>query len=147
MADVKAGRTKPARQVFDRLRPQACHTALISRDAEAELEELYLWVVGRAPRQGAAWFNGLSSGPFFRDQHPERCPVAPESVDPAHPVRVLSYGRRAPFAPTRFHHMIAPVTVMMIGTNPNTAHTALKISLHVPRPQPGIRPPNRPKWA
>jgi hypothetical protein len=28
------------------------------------------------------------------DRHPERCPVAPESIDPDHPVRVLSYGRR-----------------------------------------------------
>ncbi len=28
------------------------------------------------------------------DQHPDRCPVAPESVDPDNPVRVLSYGRR-----------------------------------------------------
>jgi plasmid stabilization system protein ParE len=31
----------------------------IARSAEAELEELYLWVVERAPQQGAAWFNGL----------------------------------------------------------------------------------------
>ena len=31
----------------------------IARNAEAELEELYLWVVQRAPQQGAAWFNGL----------------------------------------------------------------------------------------
>ena len=28
------------------------------------------------------------------DEHPERCPVAPESVDRDRPVRMLSYGRR-----------------------------------------------------
>jgi len=31
LADVNAGRTKPARQVFDRLRSKAWHTALTSR--------------------------------------------------------------------------------------------------------------------
>lgn len=66
----------------------------VSKNAEAELEELYLWVVGRAPQQGAKWFNGLERAILALDQHPERCPVAPESFDPDHPVRVLSYGRR-----------------------------------------------------
>jgi plasmid stabilization system protein ParE len=31
----------------------------IARRAEADLEELYLWVVDRAAQQGARWFNGL----------------------------------------------------------------------------------------
>jgi hypothetical protein len=31
----------------------------IARNAEADLEELYLWVVARAPQQGAKWFNRL----------------------------------------------------------------------------------------
>jgi len=31
----------------------------LAKDAEAELEELYLWLVDRAPSQGPAWFNGL----------------------------------------------------------------------------------------
>lgn len=66
----------------------------LARNAEAELEELYLWVVQRAPQQGAAWFNGLERAVLSLDQHPERCPVAPESIDPDRPVRVLSYGRR-----------------------------------------------------
>ena len=66
----------------------------IARNAEAELEELYLWVVARAPQQGAKWFNGLERAVLSLDQHPKRCPVAPESIDPDHPVRVLSYGRK-----------------------------------------------------
>ena len=52
----------------------------LARNAEAELEELHLWVVERAPQQGAAWFNGLERAVLSLDQHPERCPVAPESV-------------------------------------------------------------------
>jgi plasmid stabilization system protein ParE len=65
----------------------------IARNAEAELEELYLWAVERAPRQGAKWFNGLERAVLSLDQHPKRCPVASESFDPSQPVRVLSYGR------------------------------------------------------
>jgi len=66
----------------------------IARSAEAELEALYLWVVERAPQQGAAWFNGLEETIASLDRLPERCPVAPESFDPRRPVRVLHYGRR-----------------------------------------------------
>jgi toxin ParE1/3/4 len=66
----------------------------IARRAEAELEELYLWVVERAPQQGARWFNGLERAVLSMDQHPKRCPVAPESVDSDYPIRVLTYGRK-----------------------------------------------------
>ena len=65
----------------------------IARRAEADLEELYLWVVERAPQQGARWFNGLEGAVLSLDQHPKRCPVASESIDSDHPVRVLSYRR------------------------------------------------------
>ncbi len=66
----------------------------IARSAEAELDALYLWVIERAPQQGAAWFNGLERAILALDQYPDRCQVAPESIDADHPVRVLSYGRR-----------------------------------------------------
>lgn len=66
----------------------------IARNTEAELEELFLWVVARAPQQGAKWFNGLERAVLSLDQYPKRCPVAPESIDPEQPIRVLSYGRR-----------------------------------------------------
>ena len=66
----------------------------IARRAEADLEELYLWVIARAPQQGARWFNSLERAVLSLDQHPKRCPVAPESFDPNRPVRVLLYGRK-----------------------------------------------------
>lgn len=66
----------------------------VARRAESDLEQLYLWVVERAAQQGARWFNGLERAVLSLDQHPKRCPVAPESVDPDQPVRVLTYGRR-----------------------------------------------------
>jgi plasmid stabilization system protein ParE len=66
----------------------------IARSAE-DLEELYVWVVARAPQQGARWFNGLERAVLSLDRHPKRCPVAPETIDPEHVVRALSYGRKA----------------------------------------------------
>ena len=66
----------------------------IARNAEAELEALYLWVTARGPQQGPKWFNGLEQAVLSLDQHPTRCSVAPESFDPEHPVRVLTYGRK-----------------------------------------------------
>ena len=66
----------------------------IARSAQADLEALYLWVVARARQQGAAWFNGLERAVRSLEQFPERCPVAPESIDPGRPVRVLNYGRK-----------------------------------------------------
>jgi len=41
-----------------------------------------------------AQLNGLERAVLSLDRHPERCPVASESIDPDHPVRVRSYGRR-----------------------------------------------------
>ena len=65
----------------------------LTKNAEAELEELYLWVVERAPSQGAAWFNGLEQAILSLDRFPKRCRIAPESFDRDQPVRVLNYGR------------------------------------------------------
>jgi toxin ParE1/3/4 len=65
----------------------------VARNAEAELEELFRWVVERAPSQGTAWFNGLEQSIPALERLPKRCRIGPESFDPDQPVRVLNYGR------------------------------------------------------
>jgi plasmid stabilization system protein ParE len=65
----------------------------LAQSAEVQLEELYLWVVERAPNQGAAWFNGLERAILSLEQLPKRCRIAPESFDPDQPVRIFNYGR------------------------------------------------------
>jgi plasmid stabilization system protein ParE len=65
----------------------------LARNAEVELEDLYLWVADRAPSQGAAWFNGLEQAILALEQFPKRHRIAPESFDADKPVRVLYYGR------------------------------------------------------
>jgi toxin ParE1/3/4 len=66
----------------------------LTKNAEAELEALYVWVVDREPTQGSAWFNGLEQAILSLDRFPKRCRIAPESFDPDRPVHVLNYGRR-----------------------------------------------------
>jgi len=65
----------------------------LAKNAEAQLEELYRWVVERAPSQGAAWFNGLEQAILSLERLPKRCRVAPESFGLDQPVRVLNHGR------------------------------------------------------
>ena len=48
----------------------------LAKNAEAELEELYFWVVERAPSEGAAWFNGLEKAILSLEQLPKRCQVS-----------------------------------------------------------------------
>jgi len=66
----------------------------LTRNAEADLEELYVWVTERAPTQGDAWFNGLEQAILALDRLPRQGRLAPESFDPDLPVRVINYGRR-----------------------------------------------------
>lgn len=65
----------------------------LARNAEDELEELYLWVIERAPVQSAAWFNGLEHAILSLEQLSSRFRIAPERFDRDRPVRVLNYGR------------------------------------------------------
>jgi plasmid stabilization system protein ParE len=65
----------------------------LARNAEAELDALYVWVVERAPKQGAAWFNGLEQAILSLERLPNRCRIASVSFEPEQPVRVLNYGR------------------------------------------------------
>src|SRR4029453_646668 len=88
LADVKlAERSQRARGStgFD---ASMAYRVELTKNGEAELEELYLWVVERAPNQGATWFNGLERAILSLEQLPKRCRIAPESFDPDQPVRV-----------------------------------------------------------
>jgi plasmid stabilization system protein ParE len=65
----------------------------LTKNAEADLEALYLWVLDRAPSQGIDWFDGLERAILSLSDMPKRCRIAPETFDPDQPVRLLNYGR------------------------------------------------------
>jgi hypothetical protein len=47
------------------------------------------------PRSRGPGGSTVSNGRCCRSaKHPKRCPVAPESFDSDHPIRVLTYGRK-----------------------------------------------------
>ena len=92
----------------------------LTRAAGAELEALYLWVTSRAPSQGAAWLNGLERAVLALDQHPERCPVAPESTQSDRPIRVLRYTT----PPATLSSLNSVVAVAVAATHPTAASPA-----------------------
>ena len=47
--------------------------------AEAELEEVYLWLSERNPKAAAAWYNVALEAFLRLETLLERCPLAPES--------------------------------------------------------------------
>lgn len=62
--------------------------------AQRDLEELYRWVILRAPHQGAVWYNGLMDAIKSLADRPQRCPISPEGLELREQVRQLLYGRR-----------------------------------------------------
>lgn len=62
--------------------------------AQKDVEELYRWVILRAPHQGAVWYNNLIDAIASLAEHPQRCPISPEGVKLLEEVRQLLYGRR-----------------------------------------------------
>src|SRR5688572_11128993 len=46
--------------------------------AQKDAEELYRWVIHRAPHQGSLWYNGLMEAIGTLEHSPQRCLVAPE---------------------------------------------------------------------
>lgn len=62
--------------------------------AQRDAEELYRWVILRAPDQGAAWYGGLMAAIKSLTAHPQRCPISSEGLELREQVRQLLYGRR-----------------------------------------------------
>lgn len=62
--------------------------------AEKDAEDLFRWVIHRAPHQGALWYRGLIKAIESLAQHPQRCPIAPEGRELGEAVRHLLYGKR-----------------------------------------------------
>lgn len=62
--------------------------------AEGDLEELYLWVVERAPLRGPLWFNRLEEAILSLRENPKRCPTVPQLSSSTDSVRQLLFGKK-----------------------------------------------------
>jgi plasmid stabilization system protein ParE len=65
----------------------------ITEQAEAEAELAYQWIAKEAPEAAIAWFNGLVEVVESLESLPERCPLAPESLEVKRDIRQLLYGK------------------------------------------------------
>ena len=66
---------------------------MLTPEAEADIEELYRWLIARSPLRGAEWFNGMMEAIESLASHPQRCPLAPETPFFREEIRQLLYGR------------------------------------------------------
>jgi plasmid stabilization system protein ParE len=60
--------------------------------ADMEVQDVFLWLLGRSPEQAGRWQAGLERAVDSLGQFPTRCPLAPESGAFDVPVRQLLYG-------------------------------------------------------
>jgi plasmid stabilization system protein ParE len=67
---------------------------LLTDRAEADVAAVLRWFRDqRATAAGGRWLAQLTTRLDTLEQHPERCPLAPESEDIGEPVRELLFGR------------------------------------------------------
>ncbi|HLN31399.1 MAG TPA: type II toxin-antitoxin system RelE/ParE family toxin [Gemmataceae bacterium] len=62
--------------------------------AEADAEAAYEWIAEDSPRRALKWLSGLLQKLDTLRDHPERCPLAPESEHFHEQVREMTYGKR-----------------------------------------------------
>jgi plasmid stabilization system protein ParE len=67
---------------------------IIQPNAEAELDEAYVYRHARASQAAARWFAGIVEAINSLAHFPERCPLAPENEYFTEEIRQLLYGRR-----------------------------------------------------
>src|SRR4051812_31755525 len=62
--------------------------------AQADIEAAYQWLAERSPASANRWYNGLVAAIDSLQEHPERCPLAPEADAFDREIRQLLYGKR-----------------------------------------------------
>jgi len=60
--------------------------------ADMEVENILLWIMGRAPERAERWQGGLEKAVASLEEFPGRCVLVPEVSTPERQVRQLLYG-------------------------------------------------------
>ncbi|MFN0117592.1 MAG: type II toxin-antitoxin system RelE/ParE family toxin [Elusimicrobiota bacterium] len=66
----------------------------LTPQAQKDTEDLYKWIIRRAPHQGTTWYNGLIKAIASLAYSPQRCPVTIKGKELNKPVHQLLYGKR-----------------------------------------------------
>jgi len=67
----------------------------LAESARVDAERLYQRVTAAAPYRGGLWYRRLMLAIGSLQNHPDRCPVAPENTDAENKVRQLLFGKNA----------------------------------------------------
>ncbi len=68
------------------------YRVIITPEAEDDLREAYRFIRSNSPRAAREWIRGARKKVKSLARHPERAPLAPESVSFHEPIRELFYG-------------------------------------------------------
>ncbi|MGH7201821.1 MAG: type II toxin-antitoxin system RelE/ParE family toxin, partial [Planctomycetaceae bacterium] len=51
----------------------------VGDQADAEADAAYEWIATHSLQNAAKWYNGLFAAIHTLEEHPERCPLAPDN--------------------------------------------------------------------
>jgi plasmid stabilization system protein ParE len=66
----------------------------LTERATRDLDALYVEKNASGSPAAARWYNGLEGAVYALQNHPSRCPVAPEAAKSRRPLRHLLYGKK-----------------------------------------------------
>lgn len=66
----------------------------LSRTAEAEVLEAFIWKGEHSASAANQWYSGLITALASLEEHPRRCPLAPDHEAFSEEVHQLLYGKR-----------------------------------------------------
>ena len=68
------------------------YRVIVTPAAESDLRTIYRYIRSQAPRAARDWIRRARQSAKSLARHPERCPMAPESVSFDQPIRELFFG-------------------------------------------------------
>ena len=70
------------------------YRVVLADAAKADANQIYDWVVEKAPLAGPEWFEELIDCLYSLAELPNRCPLAREAAEAARVIRCLHFGKR-----------------------------------------------------
>jgi plasmid stabilization system protein ParE len=70
------------------------YQVVLADSANADANQIYDWVVDRAPIRGPEWFEELIQCLYSLEDLPYRCPLAREAKEARREIRCLLFGKR-----------------------------------------------------
>ena len=68
------------------------YRVILTPEADADLRRAYRYIRAAAPKAAREWIRRARRGLSSLSHHPERCPLAPESISFEAPIRELLFG-------------------------------------------------------